>query len=60
VRYINDSNEGVFITELRERFDLPKSSAWRMMRRLEDMEVIETEQIGRETFVRISSRYKES
>jgi uncharacterized membrane protein len=57
LRYINDSKEGVFITELRERFDLPKSSAWRMMRRLEEMNLVSTEEVGRETFVRIDDRY---
>ncbi len=60
IRYINDSNEGVFITEIRDRFDIPKSSAWRMMRRLEEMKIVETEEVGRETFIRIHRRFRDT
>jgi uncharacterized membrane protein len=55
VRFIASSGEGVFISELRERFDLPRSSAWRMVRRLEDMGVIGTEKVGRETFLKLKT-----
>ena len=58
IRYISESGGGVFTSELRQRFDMPKSSAWRMIRRLEKEEIIETKTVGRETFVQISSRYR--
>lgn len=54
LRYIGDTGEGIFLSELRERFDLPRSTAWRMVRRLAEMGVIQTETVGRETFIRIS------
>jgi hypothetical protein len=57
IRFIHESGGGVFASELRERFRLPKSSAWRMIRRLEREEIIETRKVGRETFIQISSRY---
>ncbi len=57
LRFICESGGGVFASELRDRFDLPKSSAWRMIRRLEKEEAIETRMIGRETYVQISSKY---
>jgi uncharacterized membrane protein len=57
LRFICESGGGVFASELRDRFDLPKSSAWRMIRRLENEEVIETRTVGRETYVQISSKY---
>lgn len=57
LRFICESGGGVFASELRDRFDLPKSSAWRMIRRLEKEEVIETRKVGRETYVQISSKY---
>lgn len=57
IRFIYESGSGVFASELRERFKLPKSSAWRMIRRLEREEIIETSKVGRETFIEISSRY---
>jgi len=43
LRFIYDAGEGVFLSELRDRFDLPRSTAWRMVRRLEEMGVIETQ-----------------
>ena len=46
----------MFASELRERFDLPKSSAWRMIRRLEKEDIVETKKVGRETYVQISTR----
>jgi uncharacterized membrane protein len=53
LRFIASKAEGVFVSELRDRFELPRSSAWRMVRRLEGMGVIETERVGRETFLRL-------
>jgi len=55
LRHIADTGEGIFLSELRERFELPRSTAWRMVRRLEEMGVLETETVGRETFIRIST-----
>lgn len=52
LRFITSKNEGVFVSELRDRFNLPRSSAWRMVRRLEEMGVIKTEKVGQETFLR--------
>ena len=57
IRFIYESGGGVFASELRERFNLPKSSAWRMIRRLEREEIIETRKVGRETYVQLDSRY---
>ena len=57
IRYISECGGGAFMSELRKRFGLPKSSAWRMIRRLEKEEIVETRAVGRETFVQISPRY---
>jgi len=59
IRFIASSGEGVFVSELRERFDLPRSSAWRMVRRLEGMGVIGTEKVGRETFLKLKNSKEE-
>ena len=56
LRFIFEAGGGAFASEIRERFDLPKSSAWRMVRRLESEEIVETRTIGRETYVEISSK----
>ncbi|MFC1802847.1 helix-turn-helix transcriptional regulator [Thermoproteota archaeon] len=56
LRFIEESN-GTFITEVRERFDIPKSSAWRMVKRLEEEGVVAVSQVGRETYLQL--RYPE-
>lgn len=58
IRFVASSKEGVFVSEIRERFNLARSSAWRMVRRLEEMGIIETETIGRETFLKIKDSTK--
>jgi uncharacterized membrane protein len=52
LKFINETN-GAFMTEIRERFDMPKSSAWRMAKRLEEEGVILATQIGRETYLQL-------
>jgi len=54
---VAENGGGIFAAELRSRLDLPKSSCWRMIRRLENEGIFETKKVGRETFVRISSKY---
>jgi len=54
---VAENGGGLFASELRSRLGLPKSSCWRMIRRLEGEGVFETKKVGRETFVRISSKY---
>ena len=58
IRFVASSKEGVFVSEIRERFNLARSSAWRMVRRLEEMGIIDTETIGRETFLKIKDSTK--
>jgi uncharacterized membrane protein len=58
IMYISEAPKGAFAFELRNRLDIPKSSAWRMIRRLEQMGIVETSTVGRETLVQISSRYR--
>jgi uncharacterized membrane protein len=54
LRYIEESN-GAFITEIRERFDIPKSTAWRMIKRLEEYGVVAVSRVGRETYLNLRS-----
>ncbi|MCJ7731472.1 winged helix-turn-helix transcriptional regulator, partial [Candidatus Bathyarchaeota archaeon] len=50
---------GAFITEIRGRFDIPKSSAWRMARRLEDDGLISVSKVGRETYLQLKEQEEE-
>ena len=58
LKFISEAEEGIFVSELRQRFDMPRSTAWRMIRRLENDGIITTNPVGRETFVKINPRYK--
>jgi uncharacterized membrane protein len=55
LRTIHESG-GAFVTDIRERFSMPKSTTWRMMKRLEEQELIETNMVGRETHVQIKPK----
>jgi len=55
LRYVQESG-GTFITELRERFDIPKSSAWRMVKRLEEEGLLEVSTVGRETYIQLKDQ----
>jgi uncharacterized membrane protein len=55
LRYVQESG-GAFITEVRERFDIPKSSAWRMVKRLEEEGLLEVSNVGRETYLQLKEQ----
>jgi len=57
IRHISEAEGGIFLSELRERFDLPRSSTWRMIRRLEGEEILKTKKVGRETFIELNEKY---
>jgi uncharacterized membrane protein len=57
LRYITNNGGEAFAAEIRERFNVPRTSLWRMIRRLEREEAIEVHNIGGQSLVRISSKY---
>ena len=58
LRFVQESG-GAFITEVRDRFDIPKSSAWRMIKRLEDEGLIKSATVGRETYLQLGEPEEE-
>ena len=52
LRYIQGKG-GAFISEVRDHFGIPKSSAWRMIRRLEEEGLLRVSTLGRETYVQL-------
>jgi uncharacterized membrane protein len=58
IQYITETPEGVFASDLRERFNLARSTAWRMINRLEETGILETSLVGRETHVKISETFR--
>jgi len=59
IRFLNESGGSAFAAEIRERFDVPRTSLWRMIRRLEGEGVITVETIGGQSLVKISDMYRE-
>ena len=55
LRFLSENNGEVFASEIRDRFDMPRSSAWRLIRRLEGLEIIEETKVGNQSLVRIRS-----
>jgi len=59
LRFIAASGGEAFANEIRERFDMPRTSAWRMFRRLMGMGIVEERKVGGQSLIRISGRYRE-
>ena len=57
LRFIAESQGEVFASEIRDRFEMPRSTTWRLIQRLKDREIIEEVKIGNQSLVRIDSRY---
>lgn len=58
IEFIAQKPKGIFASDLRDQFDLPRSTAWRMINRLEEAEILETSLIGRETHMKIAKKYR--
>ena len=58
IRFLAESGGEAFATEIRERFGIPRTSAWRMIRRLQREDVVEVRQIGGQSLVRIRPKYR--
>lgn len=58
IRFIAESGGELFSNEIRERFDIPRTSAWRMQRRLEGLDIIEERKVGGQSLVSIHRRYR--
>ena len=57
IRFIAECGGEAFAFEIRERFVIPRSSAWRMIRRLVGMEVVEEGKVGNQSLIKIRKRY---
>jgi len=59
IRFLAQNRGETFAAEVRDRFDIPRTSLWRMIRRLEGEGIIEVATIGGQSLVRLDSRYKQ-
>ena len=58
IRFIAAAGGEAFAAEIRDRFDVPRTSLWRMIRRLEGEGIVDVETIGGQSLVRISDKYR--
>ena len=56
LKFVMDHPEGVYISKLRESIGMPRSTAWRAVTRLEEAGVVQTSQVGRETFIKLNEK----
>ncbi len=57
IRFMAESNGEAFASEIRDRFEIPRSSAWRLIRRLVNNGIVEERKIGNQSLVRIKDEY---
>lgn len=58
LRYLSENDGEAFAYDIRERFDLPRTSAWRMVRRLQRFEVVDERKIGGQSLISIKQEYR--
>lgn len=56
LRFLAEAGGEAFASEIRERFDMPRTSAWRLIRRLRKEGLVEVEEVGGQTLVRLRRR----
>ncbi len=58
IKFLAENGGEVYAAEIRERFDMPRSTAWRLIRRLQGLGIIEEVRIRNQTLVRIMEEYR--
>ena len=58
LRFMAERGGEAFAQEIRERFDIPRTSTWRMIKRFMRYELVEEKKIGGQTLVTIVERYR--
>jgi len=58
LRFMAERGGEAFAMEIRERFDIPRTSTWRMIKRFIRYELVEEKKIGGQSLVTIVERYR--
>ncbi|MBN1682620.1 MarR family transcriptional regulator, partial [Candidatus Bathyarchaeota archaeon] len=58
IRFIATSGGEVFANEIRDRFEIPRTSAWRMIRRLISLGIVEEKKIGGQSLIKITEKFR--
>ena len=58
LKYLAENDGEAFAFDIRDRFDIPRISAWRMIQRLQRYEVVDERKIGGQSLVSIKEKYR--
>jgi uncharacterized membrane protein len=58
LKFLAENDGEAFAYDIRQRFDIPRTSAWRMIQRLQRYEVVDERKIGGQSLIRIKERYR--
>ena len=58
LRFLSENKGEAFASQIRGRFDMPRSTAWRLIRRLEGLEIVEETKVGNQSLIKIRSIYR--
>jgi len=53
IRFLAESGGEAFASEIRDRFNIPRTSAWRLIKRLEREGLVEVRKVGGHSLVRL-------
>jgi uncharacterized membrane protein len=57
IRFLAEKNGTAFEAELYEKLNLPRTTAWRLLKRLEKMEIVDIRKSRRQNIVAIRKKY---
>lgn len=60
IRYISEQGGEVFANEIRERFDMPRTSAWRMIRRLRESGILNERKVGGQSLISLNEHFRKT
>ena len=60
IRFLAENRGEAFANEIRDRFGIPRTSAWRMIRRLMGMGIVEEKKIGGQSLIRVTKRWRKA
>ena len=58
LKYLAENDGEAFAFDIRDRFDIPRTSAWRMIQRLQRYEVVNEKKIGGQSLISIKEKYR--
>jgi uncharacterized membrane protein len=58
LKFLSENEGEAFAYDIRERFDLPRTSAWRMIKRLQRYDIVSERKVGGQSFISIKETYR--